>query len=359
MRYFRNLIFIQVLNQTRNFLSERAATTGSSGARLKEGGHINQSLVTLGIVIKTLAEQSATNKQRNEAYIPYRNSTLTRILKDSLGGNSKTIMIATISPADCNCTETLSTLRYANRAKNIVNTPTINEDSNVKLIRDLREEIQKLKTLLIGEASQSKPSAKVFADLKRIEQQEKDLTSEWTEKWSEIQAILHEQKALGLRKYGTGVMLESNVPHLIGIHDDTRTGVTLYSLREGLTVIGNGNLQEDSSTANEQRSVIPLSGDDILQEHCVIRLEAGEAIIEPLDNALCVLNGTPVVRPTPIYQGDFLLLGNTNMFRYNNPAEASSRQPRLSKDVHRSLLNLSQSSLMTQSQSTLGNSMFG
>lgn len=271
-------------------------------------------------------------------------------------------MIATISPADINCTETLSTLRYANRAKNIINTPTVNEDTNVKLIRDLRDEIQKLKALLIGEASQSKPSAKVFADLKRIEQQEKELTSEWTEKWSEIHAILHEQKALGLRKYGTGVMLESKVPHLIGIHDDTRTGVTLYSLREGRTLIGNGSHQAEDSPVGSAGNclMIPLTGNDILPEHCVIRLETGVATIEPLDNASCVLNGTPVVHATPIFQGDFLLLGQTNMFRYNNPAEeASARPARVIKDTHRSMLNLSQSSLMTRSQTTLGNSMFG
>lgn len=80
--------------------------------------------------------------------MPYRDSVLTWLLKDSLGGNSKTIMIATISPADVNYGETLSTLRYANRAKNIINKPTINEDANVKLIRELRAEIVRLKTLL-------------------------------------------------------------------------------------------------------------------------------------------------------------------------------------------------------------------
>lgn len=73
---------------------------------------------------------------------------LTWLLKDSLGGNSKTIMIATISPAECNYNDTLSTLRYANRAKNIINKPTINEDANVKLIRELRAEIEKLKSLI-------------------------------------------------------------------------------------------------------------------------------------------------------------------------------------------------------------------
>jgi len=85
---------------------------------------------------------------KRNAFIPYRDSVLTWLLKDSLGGNSKTIMIATISPAECNYNDTLSTLRYANRAKNIINKPTINEDANVKLIRELRAEIEKLKSLI-------------------------------------------------------------------------------------------------------------------------------------------------------------------------------------------------------------------
>lgn len=107
-------------------------------------------------MISALAEQSNRNSIssgdiKKILYIPYRDSTLTWLLKDSLGGNSKTIMIAAISPADCNYSETLSTLRYANRAKNIINKPTINEDPNVKLIRDLRDEINKLKFMLGGD----------------------------------------------------------------------------------------------------------------------------------------------------------------------------------------------------------------
>lgn len=132
--------------------SERANATGATGQRLKEGAHINKSLVTLGSVISALAEVSSasgdSNCSRKTVFIPYRDSVLTWLLKDSLGGNSKTIMIAAISPADCNYGETLSTLRYANRAKNIINKPTINEDPNVKLIRELREEILKLKSLI-------------------------------------------------------------------------------------------------------------------------------------------------------------------------------------------------------------------
>lgn len=132
--------------------SERADTTGATGQRLKEGAHINKSLVTLGSVISALAELSLeTNGHRKSLFIPYRDSVLTWLLKDSLGGNSKTIMIAAVSPADCNYGETLSTLRYANRAKNIINKPTVNEDPNVKLIRELRAEISKLKALMFNE----------------------------------------------------------------------------------------------------------------------------------------------------------------------------------------------------------------
>lgn len=130
--------------------SERADATGATGQRLKEGAHINKSLVTLGSVISALAELPALEAagHRRAPFIPYRDSVLTWLLKDSLGGNSKTIMIAAISPADCNYGETLSTLRYANRAKNIINKPTVNEDANVKLIRELRDEIAKLRALM-------------------------------------------------------------------------------------------------------------------------------------------------------------------------------------------------------------------
>lgn len=213
--------------------SERANATEATGERLKEGGHINKSLVCLGSVISALAEHSTQVFQKNgtkkKTFIPYRDSTLTWLLKDSLGGNSKTIMIAAISPADCNYSETLSTLRYANRAKNIINKPTINEDPNVRLIRELREEITKLKAMIssaeIDDISINNGSSQILADLFRKEAQEKFLTEEWTENWRQVQSILREEKTLGLRKSGFGVVLDSDVPHLIGIHDDSTTGI--------------------------------------------------------------------------------------------------------------------------------------
>ena len=110
------------------YYSERATATGATGQRLREGGSINKSLVSLGTVIKQLAEMSEKGGRPGKGhFIPYRDSVLTWLLKDSLGGNSRTIMITTISPAEVNYAETLSALRYANRAKNIINRPTVNE----------------------------------------------------------------------------------------------------------------------------------------------------------------------------------------------------------------------------------------
>ncbi|KAF5283001.1 hypothetical protein FQA39_LY04872 [Lamprigera yunnana] len=93
--------------------NERVKVTGASGERLKEGAHVNKSLVILGSVISGLAEICVEANGHKKPFVPYRDSVLTCLLKNSLGGNSKTIMIAAISPADCNYGETLSTLRYA------------------------------------------------------------------------------------------------------------------------------------------------------------------------------------------------------------------------------------------------------
>ncbi|KAH9587331.1 Kinesin-like protein kif3a, variant 2 [Schistosoma haematobium] len=121
--------------------SERQAKTGATGKRLQEANKINLSLTTLGNVISALVDGKST-------HIPYRNSKLTRLLQDSLGGNSKTAMIANISPADYNFDESLSTLRYANRAKNIKNKAKINEDPKDAMLRQFQKEIEQLRKQL-------------------------------------------------------------------------------------------------------------------------------------------------------------------------------------------------------------------
>ncbi|KAH8293643.1 hypothetical protein KR054_002493 [Drosophila jambulina] len=121
--------------------SERQSKTQASGQRLKEATKINLSLSVLGNVISALVDGKST-------HIPYRNSKLTRLLQDSLGGNSKTVMCATISPADSNYMETISTLRYASRAKNIQNRMHINEEPKDALLRHFQEEIARLRKQL-------------------------------------------------------------------------------------------------------------------------------------------------------------------------------------------------------------------
>ncbi|RHY24617.1 hypothetical protein DYB32_008775, partial [Aphanomyces invadans] len=143
--------------------SERAAKTGATGDRLKEGAAINKSLSALGNVINMLADRS------KKGHVPYRDSKLTRLLQESLGGNSLTVMIAAVSPADYNFDESLGTLQYANRAKSIKNATRKNEDVNEKMIRELREEIERLRQMVQGSGAIShthaQPSSEALHDM--------------------------------------------------------------------------------------------------------------------------------------------------------------------------------------------------
>ncbi|XP_062912203.1 kinesin-like protein KIF16B isoform X2 [Mobula hypostoma] len=334
--------------------SERADATGATGVRLKEGGNINKSLVTLGNVISALADlsQDGVNSQtkKKQVFVPYRDSVLTWLLKDSLGGNSKTIMIATISPADVNYGETLSTLRYANRAKNIINKPTINEDSNVKLIRELRAEIARLKALLAqGNQIALLDSPTALSMEEKLHQNEarvEELTKEWTNKWNETQNILKEE-TLALRKEGIGVVLDSELPHLIGIDDDLlSTGIILYHLKEGKTYVG----REDAATEQD----IVLHGLDLESEHCIFENLNNRVTVIPLNGAQCSVNGNPINEPTQLNQGAVILLGRTNMFRFNHPKEAAKlREKRKSGLLSTFSLSMTDLSKSCESLSTV------
>ncbi|XP_024461603.1 kinesin-like protein KIN-4A isoform X2 [Populus trichocarpa] len=125
--------------------SERAKRTGTDGLRLKEGIHINKGLLALGNVISALGDEK---KRKEGMHVPYRDSKLTRLLQDSLGGNSKTVMIACISPADINAEETLNTLKYANRARNIQNKPVANRDLISNEMQQMRQQLKYLQAEL-------------------------------------------------------------------------------------------------------------------------------------------------------------------------------------------------------------------
>ncbi|XP_013386504.1 kinesin-like protein KIF16B [Lingula anatina] len=339
--------------------SERADPSASSKedgtTRLKEGANINKSLVTLGNVIKALAEKSvrswgteslgsslsfdsehskdalnssgSPNRRNVKPFIPYRDSVLTWLLKESLGGNSKTIMIATITPADTYYNETLSTLRYAQRAKSIINKPTVNEDNNVRLIRELRNEIERLKQLLChahmaGSMMLNEIDSGGTIAEKLLENEEKaqKLTQNWIDKWNEAHSIMAESNICISRPVrrtkSMGVIVDSQLPHLIGMDDDIlSTGIIMYHLKEGKTSIG----REDSTRDQD----IVLSGPDILSEHCIIKNRGGAVYMYPFDGAMCQVNGQQIYEPIKLTQGDVVLLGRTNMFRFNNPIEAA------------------------------------
>ncbi|XP_047329146.1 kinesin-like protein KIN-4C [Impatiens glandulifera] len=126
--------------------SERAKRTGADGMRFQEGIHINKGLLALGNVISALGDEK---KRKDGGHVPYRDSKLTRLLQDSLGGNSKTVMIACVSPADTNAEETLNTLKYANRARNIQNKAIINRDPMASQMQKMRSQIEQLQAELL------------------------------------------------------------------------------------------------------------------------------------------------------------------------------------------------------------------
>ncbi|KAJ8323807.1 hypothetical protein O5D80_007692 [Batrachochytrium dendrobatidis] len=145
--------------------SERQSKTGATGDRLKEATKINLSLSALGNVISALVDGKSS-------HIPYRDSKLTRLLQDSLGGNAKTLMVATISPANYNYDETLSTLRYANRAKHIKNKPKVNEDPKDAMLREFQEEIKRLKKMLESEGGDAGEIVHEVEEIEEIEEVE-------------------------------------------------------------------------------------------------------------------------------------------------------------------------------------------
>lgn len=341
--------------------SERTSSTGATGLRLKEGGNINKSLTTLGLVISALAERSKKKKgaaagKKGGSHVPYRDSALTWLLRESLGGNSKTIMLAAISPADINYGETLSTLHYANRAKNIMNKAIVNEDENVKLIKELQAEVARLKDMLGGDEEIAKLQAgkdaaraalaaastdeeraeaeaalaaaelamnKMEKDTKMLEKSEgmmSALTDSWKEKW-QIQTKVMEDRELSLADTGKGVRVESKKPNLISLNldDALSTGVTMFYLDHGETKMGREGTVDKMGTEPD----IPLVGEDILPEHCVIINTDDEKVEFRPIGPNCQVNGMAVTEICELQQGTMVVLGRDNMFRFNHPVQAS------------------------------------
>ncbi|XP_073708248.1 kinesin-like protein KIF1A isoform X1 [Garra rufa] len=368
--------------------SERADSTGAKGTRLKEGANINKSLTTLGKVISALAEvDSGGNKNKKkkkvESFIPYRDSVLTWLLRENLGGNSRTAMVAALSPADINYDETLSTLRYADRAKQIRCNAVINEDPNNRLVRELKDEVSRLKDLLyaqgLGDIIETfRGPVEDFAGLKltnamtgmspspslsalssragsisslhdrimfspgseeaieRLKETEKiiaELNETWEEKLRRTEAIRMDREALlaemgvAMREDGgtVGVFSPKKTPHLVNLNEDPlMSECLLYYIKDGITRVG----REDASS----RQDIVLSGHFIKDEHCTFTSTTGpmgEAVIlEPCEGAETYVNGKRVTEPTVLRSGNRIILGKSHVFRFNHPEQARQERER-------------------------------
>jgi len=259
--------------------SERASKTGAAGSRLKEGSNINKSLTTLGLVISALA--SGKSK-----FVPYRDSVLTWLLKDSLGGNSKTAMIATISPAADNYEETLSTLRYADRAKKIVNKAVVNEDPNTKLINELKKQVEELKLQLqaagvsglpapsggLGPGTVGSGSVGVVNDAQmKLEESTKILEEAqkpWEERLKETEEINKKRQntlmSMGVSLSDRGIKIEGKSAYLVNLNPDPALSEMLvYNLPEsGEAIVGSGD-----------NAYIKLLSYGIQQEHSKIKVK--------------------------------------------------------------------------------------
>ncbi|XP_032456660.1 kinesin-like protein unc-104 isoform X12 [Nasonia vitripennis] len=357
--------------------SERADSTGAKGTRLKEGANINKSLTTLGKVISALAEIAASKdkKKKKADFIPYRDSVLTWLLRENLGGNSKTAMIAAVSPADINYDETLSTLRYADRAKQIVCKAVVNEDANAKIIRELKEEIQKLRELLKQEGIdyQEGPDGKITYEKKesrdvtsfirnakreddmkesrqripshgtstlaeeaveQLQASEKliaELNETWEEKLKRTEAIRLQREAVfaemgvAVKEDGVtvGVFSPKKTPHLVNLNEDPlMSECLLYYIKDGFTRIG-------SAEANIPQD-IQLCGPHILSEHCVFENHEGLITLIPKAGALIYVNGRAITEPLLLKTGSRVILGKNHVFRFNHPDQVRERREKSS-----------------------------
>ncbi|XP_077993433.1 kinesin-like protein KIF28 [Glandiceps talaboti] len=310
--------------------SERAESTGATGDRLKEGAAINQSLSCLGNVISALADKA----QGKNVRVPFRDSVLTKLLKNALGGNSKTIMIAALSPADINYEETLSTLRYADRAKQIKTAAVVNEDPTEKLIRELQEENEKLKLLMTSggkvslndladaeesagmteeekEALRKELEAEMQSTLEDNMKEMEAMKQSWEEKLREAQAAAAAADQAEESKKSE----RKTTPHLYNLNVDPQlSGMIVHLLKPGTYKVGNNKADPPAD--------IVLSGLSVQKAHATVTTEGDNYFIEraALDAKLLV-NGEPVTAKEKLEHNDRVMFGTSHLYVFVHPKQ--------------------------------------
>ncbi|XP_069953210.1 kinesin-like protein KIF28 [Cherax quadricarinatus] len=306
--------------------SERVESTGATGSRLKEGAGINLSLSSLGNCIHALAEKS----NGRQAKVPYRDSMLTRLLMNALGGNSKTIMIAAISPADINYDETLSTLRFADRAKQIKTKAVVNEDPTEKLLRELRDENERLRKLM----QKGKVDVNIIdADGDGIDDRDAEALKKKWEEEMKARMMQNDQEIANMKKSYEEKLKQAKKdfadpsiakkeqdkqtkPHIYNLNvDPMLSGRVVHILNPGVSTVGNRKGEE---------STITMISPNIQEQHAVITVaKDGKVSIKPFNTDCRVLvNGSAIQGETTLCHNDRLLFGATQMWVFQNPMES-------------------------------------
>ncbi|XP_017854582.1 kinesin-like protein KIF14 [Drosophila busckii] len=323
--------------------SERINVSGSNGERIREGVSINKSLLTLGKVIAALADsRKPVGSSTPHTFVPYRESVLTWLLRENLGGNSKTVMLATISPASLHADETLATLRYACKARSIVNRVKVNESPHDKIIRDLRAEVDRLKSLRNEYERQRRLSSnnnppaprkiiietsvddtEVEALRQQLAERERELNraqKSWMERLKEAEDLRKSELRL-LKRKGLAMELtaEQKQACLVNLTADPMlSGTLFYLLPPGIVRIGRGRL---SGSANATMPDIVLDGPLVALQHCSIEHESsGKLYVSPgSEDFETYVNGELLLQRRQLYHGDRLVIGGSHYFRISNP----------------------------------------
>ncbi|KAI6188028.1 putative tRNA N6-adenosine threonylcarbamoyltransferase [Aphelenchoides besseyi] len=292
--------------------SERQKDAGSEGDRLKEGIVINQSLTTLGRVIKALVDkQHSKSKNIQVSYdnstqpiceyqIPYRDSVLTSLLKNALGGN-------TISPADINYEETLSTLRFADRAKSIKTQAVVNESATERMIRELKEENDRLQSMI--KKGGTSGSQDELESLKRqLEENQKAMTN--LEK--KLATTLSRRTKEGEDRSQIEARRKTD-PHMWNLNEDPAlTDMIVHFIEEGDNRVGNGQSQNSTN--------IQLKGLSILPDHAMIKNKDNKKFtISPLKATDILVNGKAITGEHTLNQNDRILFGGNHLYVFVNP----------------------------------------
>eukprot|EP00730_Choanoeca_flexa_P001208 TRINITY_DN10530_c0_g1_i1.p1 TRINITY_DN10530_c0_g1~~TRINITY_DN10530_c0_g1_i1.p1 ORF type:complete len:1028 (+),score=289.58 TRINITY_DN10530_c0_g1_i1:52-3135(+) len=293
--------------------SERVATANTEHVRLKEGTAINQSLSTLGNVISALADKASGQASVS---VPYRNSVLTKLLSNALGGNSKTVMIANISPSSLNYDESLSTLRFADRAKQIRCRAVVNESPTDKLIRELREENRRLLAQL--GADPSNPDAEVLrAGEVELSREVAELEAGWTSRL----ATEKQRWAAQMSQQGIPSSQLATEPYLSNVNQDPQlTHVVSYVIPEGETMVGKEPTMDQS---------IRLTGPTIAQDHALFTRQGDKVTVTSRIGASLHVNGKPVTEPQDLRHHDRVVFGPSHMFIFLAAAEQRQAETEL------------------------------